>query len=251
MSDRARAESSRGNAAHSGGKARDGRTLRSRLAVQTAAMAAVFGAVLFLPAGTLRWPAAWIFLALMFGFTIVLGAWLLRHDPDLLAERMTGIGRSDQETWDKILLAITAVLFFAWLVLMALDAVRFRWSAMPRWLSTLGALMLLASFEVFFVTFRENSFLSPAVRIQTDRAQTVVSTGPYRYVRHPMYAGFVLFSVGTALLLGSYFGLIGAFLLIGIVARRAVLEERVLRQRLEGYDAYMSRVNYRFLPRVW
>src|SRR5262245_25343265 len=223
----------------------------SQSAVPIAGMAAVFGAVLFVPAGTLRWPAAWIFLVLMFGFTIAIGVWLQRHDPGLLAERMTGIGRPDQERWDKFLLAVISVLFFAWLALMGLDAVRFRWSALPPWLQVLGALLLLASFEIFFVTFRENSFLSPAVRIQRDRAQTVVTTGPYRYVRHPMYAGFVLYALGTALLLGSGFGLLGALVLIGVVARRAVLEERVLREKLPGYADYMSRVKYRFLPGVW
>src|SRR5262245_10561357 len=162
---------------------------RSQLAVQIVVMALVFGLVLFLPAGTFRWPGAWVFLAMMFGFTIALSIWLLRHDPELLAERMTGIGRADQAKWDKVLLAITAVVFFGWLVAMALDA-RFRWSAMPPWLELVGALLLAASFWIFFLTFRENAFLSPAVRIQTERAHRVVRTGPYRHVRHPMYAGF-------------------------------------------------------------
>lgn len=227
------------------------RLIVPKLVTQVAGMAVVFALVLFLPAGTLAWPAAWIFLGLMFGFTIGLSIWLLRFNPELLVERMTGVGRADQEAWDKILLAITAVVFFGWLVVMALDAGRFRWSRVPPWLQGLGAFLLGASFYVFFLTFRENAFLSPAVRIQTDRAHAVVSTGPYRSVRHPMYAGFVLYAVGTPLLLGSWWGLAGAALLVGIVARRAVLEERVLRARLAGYDAYMERVRYRFLPGVW
>jgi hypothetical protein len=103
----------------------------------------------------------------------------------------------------------------------------------------------------FYRTFRENPYLSPAVRVQTERAQKVVSTGPYRYVRHPMYAAFVLFTFGTALLLGSWYGLLGGLLLIGMVARRAVLEERVLQEELEGYSAYMLRVRYRFVPHLW
>jgi protein-S-isoprenylcysteine O-methyltransferase Ste14 len=223
---------------------------RRQLAVQIAVMALVFGAILFVPAGTLRWPEAWAFLVLMFGFTIALSAWLLRHDPELLAERMTGIGRADQEKWDKILLSIAAVVFFVWLVAMGLDE-RFRWSTVPSWLEAVGALLLIASFGIFFLTFRENAFLSPAVRIQTDRAHQVVRSGPYRFVRHPMYAGFVLFAVGTALLLGSWYGVLGGLVLIGIVARRAVLEERLLRERLPGYDAYMEQVRYRFFPGIW
>jgi protein-S-isoprenylcysteine O-methyltransferase Ste14 len=223
---------------------------RGQLVVQIMIMALVFGAILFVPAGTFRWPGAWAFLALMFGFTIALSAWLLRHDPELLAERMTGIGRVDQEKWDKILLSIAAVLFFAWLVAMALDT-RFRWSHVPLWLQVVGALLLLASFWVFFLTFRENAFLSPAVRIQTERAHQVVRSGPYRFVRHPMYAGFALFAVGTALLLGSWYGVLGGLVLVGIIARRAVLEERLLRERLPGYDAYMEQVRYRFFPGIW
>jgi protein-S-isoprenylcysteine O-methyltransferase Ste14 len=222
-----------------------------QLAVKIAGMAAIFAVTLFLPAGTLSWRAAWVFLVLFFGFTSALSLWLLRFSPDLLAERLTGIGKPDQKTWDKMLLAITAVAFFAWLALMGLDAVRFRWSQVPLWLQGLGIFLLFCSFYLFFVTFRENQYLSPAVRIQTERAQTVVSTGPYRYVRHPMYAGFVLFALGTALTLGSWYGLLAALLLIGIVVRRAVLEERVLREELKGYSVYLTRVRYRIVPYVW
>ena len=221
-----------------------------QLAIRMAAMAVAFPAALFLPAGTLAWPAAWVFLALFFGFSVALSLWLLRFNPDLLAERLTGIGKADQKGWDKALLLITAIAFFGWLALMGLDA-RFRWSHVPLWLQAVGMLLLLSSFYIFFLTFRQNPFLSPAVRIQRERAQTVVSTGPYRYVRHPMYAGFILFAFGTALTLGSWWGLLGALLLIGIVARRAVLEERTLRDELEGYRVYLTQVRYRLLPYLW
>ena len=94
--------------------------------------------------------------------------------------------------------------------------------------------------------------VSPTVRIQSDRGQTVVSTGPYRYVRHPMYSAAILWTVGTALLLGSWYGLLfGLVLLDGLMIVRAVLEERTLRAELPGYDAYMARVKYRLIPRVW
>jgi protein-S-isoprenylcysteine O-methyltransferase Ste14 len=214
-------------------------------------MAVVYALILFLPAGTLAWPAAWVFLALMFGFTVAVAWWLLRFNPDLLAERLRGIGKPDQKRWDKVLLVITAIAFFGWLALMGVDAVRFRWSQVPLWLQALGTLLLLCSFYVFYLTFRENPFLSPAVRIQRERAQTVVSTGPYHYVRHPMYAGFIIYAFGTALLLGSWWGLLGALVLIGIVARRAVLEERVLGDELEGYSVYLTQVRYRLLPYLW
>jgi len=223
----------------------------TQLVVKTLVTMVVFALVLFLPAGTLAWPAGWTFFLLMFGFSIAISLWLLRFNPDLLAERLTGIGRPDQKAWDKVFIAILFVAFFIWMIVMALDAERFRWSEVPPWLKVVGALLLLGSFYIFYLTFRENSYLSPAVRVQTERAQTVVSTGPYRYVRHPMYAGFIFFALGTALLLGSWYGLLGGLVLIGMVAWRAVHEERVLRDELEGYSSYMRQVRYRLIPYLW
>ena len=205
----------------------------------------------FLPAGTLAWPAGWIFFLLMSGFSIGLSLWLWRFNPELLNERLTGVGRADQKTWDKVFLALTAVVFAGWIVIMGLDAVRFKWSHVPLWLQWVGALLLIGSFYIFYRTFRENTYLSPAVRIQAERGQTVVSTGPYKYVRHPLYAGFVLFALGAALLLGSWYGVLGGLLLILMVAWRAVHEERMLFRELSGYEAYMKRVRYRFIPYLW
>src|SRR5947209_4742767 len=209
-----------------------------------------FSLPLFLGAGTLVWPAGWVFLALFFSFVFAITSWLFRHNPALLKERMT-MSRPDQKAWDKVFLALAYVSFVAWLVLMALDAVRFHWSQMPVWLSVAGAIVLVYSFYLFFATFRENSYLSPLVRIQEDRGQTVVSTGPYHYVRHPMYAAALLFFLGTTLLLGSWYGLLLALLLVFLIAGRAVLEERTLQKELQGYDAYMAQVQYRLIPHVW
>ena len=112
---------------------------------------------------------------------------------------------------------VLQVFFLAWLVLMPLDAVRFRWSEMPGWLQVAGAILLLGSFYLFFLTFRENPYLSPVVRVQSERGQTVISTGPYHYVRHPMYAAAILFMAGTALMLGSWYGLLmGLIFVVGI-----------------------------------
>lgn len=188
---------------------------------------------------------------LLFSFTIGISIWLLRFNPELLAERMKGIGKAGQKRWDKVFLALLFPIFFGWYVAMALDAVRFRWSHVPLWLQWIGAVIFIVSFYIFYLTFRENTYLSPAVRIQKERGQTVVTTGPYRFVRHPMYAGFILFAIGTALLLGSLYGLVGALLLILMIAWRAVREEQVLKRELEGYVEYVNRVKYRFIPYVW
>src|SRR5262249_45495727 len=140
---------------------------------------------------------------------------------------------------------------FAWLALMSLDAERWHWSHMPLWLQAAGLALLLASFYLLFLTFRENSYLSPVVRVQSDRGHQVVSTGPYHFVRHPMYASILVFTVGTALLLGSWLGVLLGALVMLILARRAVLEERTLRQSLAGYTDYMGQAPYRILPGVW
>jgi protein-S-isoprenylcysteine O-methyltransferase Ste14 len=209
-----------------------------------------FGVTLFLAAGTIDWIAGWVFLILFFGFTVALTVWLLKHDPGLLKERMT-MFRRDQKAWDKVFLPIALVGFMVWLVLMPLDAVRFGWSRVPGWLQAAGAIILLASFYLFFLTYRENPYLSPMVRIQRDRGQAVVSTGPYSYVRHPMYSGAILLIVGSALLLGSWFGLAVGLVIVVLIAIRAVLEERMLREELPGYDDYMARVRHRLIPHVW
>jgi protein-S-isoprenylcysteine O-methyltransferase Ste14 len=221
------------------------------LTAQIAGMFVVFALALFLAAGTVRWLAGWIFLLLFFGFTIAISRWLLKHNPSLLTERMTGIGKADQKAWDKLFFAVANVLFLAWLVWMPLEAVRFHWSQMPGWLQVIGALLLLASFYLFFLTFRENSYLSPAVRIQSERGQTVISTGPYHYVRHPMYATAIIFFIGTTLLLGSWYGLLLGLLLVIAIAFRAVQEEGTLRSELAGYDRYLAQVKYRLIPYIW
>ncbi len=221
------------------------------LVAQVAILFLVFALALFLPAGTTAWLAGWIFLALFFSFVIAMSLWLLRHNPGLLKERMVGLKSADRKAWDKAFIALMGIFFSVWLVLLPLDAVRFHWSQMPVWHHLAGAMVLVCSFYLFYLTFRENPYLSPAVRIQADRGQTVVSSGPYRHVRHPMYSGFVAFVLGTALVLGSWYGLLWGLILVIMVARRAVLEERTLREELKGYDVYMAHVKYRLIPHIW
>jgi protein-S-isoprenylcysteine O-methyltransferase Ste14 len=209
-----------------------------------------FGLALFLPAGTLAWLAGWIFLVLFFGFLLAINCWLFRHNPGLLLER-TRLGTSDQQGWDKVLFPLLIAFFFLWLIFMSLDAVRFHWSLVPVWLQLVGAIVLLCSFYLLFLTFRENSYLSTVVRIQVDRGQTVVSTGPYHNVRHPMYSAILVFVAGTSLLLGSWYGVLSELILLILLAKRAMLEESALRAELPGYAAYMAQVKYRLIPRIW
>lgn len=210
----------------------------------------LMAAALFLAAGTLIWLAGWIWLILLHGWMLVGIVLLLKYNPGLLQERLSA-SQPNQKAWDKVFLLLFYLLLLAWLVLMPLDAVRFHWSQVPLLLQVFGALALVGSFPLMFLTFRENSFLSSTVRIQQERGQTVVSTGPYHYVRHPLYASGILLFLGTSLLLGSWYGLLLALAMIPIVAVRAVLEERALREELPGYDAYMAQVKYRLIPYVW
>jgi len=221
------------------------------LVAQIVGLFLVFALALFLPAGTIAWLNGWVFLALFFTFAAGIHAWLFRHNPGLLRERMRFLGTSDQQGWDKTLYAVFEILCLGWLILMALDAGRFQWSHVPVWLQFIGGILVVCSFYLFFLTFRENSYLSPAVRIQSERAQTVVSTGPYGFVRHPMYSGIVIFVAGTPLLLGSWYGLLFGLILVVVIARRAVLEERTLEKELPGYSGYVAEVKYRLIPYVW
>lgn len=208
----------------------------------------LFPLLFFLTAGTLAWPACWIFLLLFYSFVVVVVRRLVRHAPALLEERM-GIFKDAPQREPMFLLLVAVAL--AWLVVMPLDAVRFRWSHLPLLLQALGALALVAAFSMMYLVFRVNAYVTPTVRIQRERGQAVVSDGPYRYVRHPMYTGFHLLFLGLPLLLGSVGGLVVALLLIAIIARRAVLEERLLCAELPGYDSYLVRVRFRFIPHLW
>jgi protein-S-isoprenylcysteine O-methyltransferase Ste14 len=223
----------------------------ARLIVQTFVWYGLMGLILFLAAGTLDWPGAWMFLAQMVVASLVGGVWLARHDPALVQERLGPPIQKDQPIADKILLTGFILLFLGTLILMALDAVRFEWSHVPAWAQAIGELILLLSLWVGFRTLRENSFAAPVVKIQKDRGQTVVTTGVYQYVRHPMYAGALLFFVGTSLLLGSWWGLAAALALAVLLGIRIQIEERTLRAGLQGYGDYAARVRYRLIPMVW
>src|SRR5215213_8393230 len=227
------------------------KALLGKALLEVVAEFAVFAALLFVAAGTLLWPAGWAFMALFFGFTLAMVLWLAREDPELLAERMSSPIQRGQPLWDKVFVAALGLLFLAWLIVMPLDAVRFGCSEVPEWPQILGALGLVLSFYIMFLTFRENAYLALVVKLQEERGQRVVSTGPYRYVRHPMYAGMFLFFPAGALLLGSWWGLLLCAVLLGLLVWRIPLEERVLENGLTGYEEYERNVRYRLIPRIW
>jgi protein-S-isoprenylcysteine O-methyltransferase Ste14 len=222
-----------------------------RLTVQTLVSFGIMGLLLFLAAGTADWPAAWVFLVEMIVLSIVGGLWLIRHDPALVQERLAPPIQKGQPTADKVLLPVIILEISGAIVLMALDAVRFAWSSVPFWVQAVGELLLLLSIWISFRTLGENSFAAPVVKVQESRGQTVISSGPYRHVRHPMYAGVLMFLVGTSLLLGSWWGLITMPVLALLLAVRIQIEENALRAGLKGYEDYARRVRYRLIPLIW
>jgi len=222
-----------------------------KLVIQTLVVYAMTAALLFVAAGTWRWPQAWIFIVEMVASGIAVGVWLARYDPGLLAERMSSPIQRGQAAADKVLMLAIFIAWPAWLALMALDAVRFRLSHLPAWIEVAGAFLILIAMYAFYRTFRENSFAAPVVKIQHERGQTVVSTGPYAIVRHPMYAGAGFLFFGVPMLLGSAYGLALAPAWYLLLALRIPLEERVLRENLAGYAEYARRVRWRLLPGVW
>ncbi|MDA9463919.1 methyltransferase family protein [Bradyrhizobium sp. CCBAU 53415] len=222
----------------------------ARLLLQNTVFVAAMGALLFACAGTLHWPSAWTFLATSALLGPLCGWWLYRIDPALLAERLRPVLQKDQPAADKMFMTVFVVAMLAWLAVMGLDR-RFQSSDMPIALQALGLGLLLVSTLFTMWVFRENSFAAPVVKLQTERAQHVISTGPYAYVRHPMYSGLVLFFTGVPLLLGSWWGLAMMPLFIALFAVRIPIEERTLREGLPGYTDYMVRVPYRLVPGVW
>jgi len=212
---------------------------------------AIMLVLLFVPAGTLAWPAGWVLLIEFSIASALITRWLLRHNPALLEERMTPLIQRDQKAWDKVLMTAFLLLWCAWLVVMSLDAARFGWSHVSLWLQAFGAIAIAVGMYITFLTMRANTFASPVVKIQAARGHRVVSDGPYAIVRHPMYGGSLLLVAGIPLLLGSWWGLAMALVIVLLLAVRAVMEERTLMAELPGYADYAARVRYRLVPFIW
>ena len=228
-----------------------GARLMPKLLVQLAALIVVFAAILFGAAGTWRWPSGWAFLVLFVAVSLALSLWLAVTDPALLAERMRSPVQKDQKPWDRVFLLHLVVVYVAWLAVMALDARRFSWSHAPLWIQVVGALLIVASYLGIAWVFQTNSFAAPVIKIQAERKQTVISTGPYAIVRHPMYAFAIWQFVGMPLMLGSWWGLAFVPPIVAAVAIRTLGEEKMLRAELDGYDAYARRVRWRYAPGLW
>ena len=209
----------------------------------------VFAAILFAAAGTLHWIRGWSYFLYMLLIEVCTLTILARKAPETLNQR--GTLHAGVKTFDKVFMIVWLTLSLATALVAGFDAVRFRWSSMP--IATLyvgAALVFVVSIFGTWVMV-ENEHFEQFVRIQTDRKHRVVTSGPYRIVRHPAYAGTILGALGVPLMLGSWwtFAPAGAVILLFII--RTGLEDQTLRKELEGYEAYAQRTRYRLFPGIW
>lgn len=222
-----------------------------RAIIQTFIVLAVLGVILLAAGGDWLWPQAWAFLGETGVLSLCISVWLARHDPDLLKARLTSPFQANQRPFDRAVIIAFGPFYLAWHALIGLDAERLQWSSAPLSLQILGAALVGLGMVLAWESFRQNSFAAPQVRVQAERGQTVIDTGLYRYIRHPMYAGAVLYLMGAPLVMGSLWGLVGSAAPILGLAIRALGEEAVLKADLSGYADYMHKTPWRIVPGVW
>lgn len=209
----------------------------------------MYALLLFVPAGTLHWWRAWVFLALT---AVVTAVAAFNISSGLLLERARGFIQKGQPLWDKILVVLLIISYVGQVVLIPLDVFRFHFMAKPgAAVSFFGLVIYVIGWWVLTLAMKINPFAVTVVRLQEERHQRVIDSGVYAIVRHPMYAGFAPFAIGPALWLESYSAALLAVVPIAALAVRSIFEERFLKQELKGYEAYTERVRYRLIPFVW
>jgi len=226
-------------------KARSARRL-----LQIAATFVWWIGALFVSAGRLDWVRGWISVALWVGGMAAVGL-IVHHYNARLLEVRGKWRRKDTKRFDKIFLAAYVPLVSIQPVVAGLDAVRFHWSSMPFVVVYVGSILFAMAMVLIAWVMAVNPYAETSVRIQTDRGQTVISSGPYRIVRHPMYVGAILMYLGTPLVWGSVWALVLGGLIVALLIWRTGREDLTLRQELSGYEAYAARTRYRLLPGLW
>jgi protein-S-isoprenylcysteine O-methyltransferase Ste14 len=205
------------------------------------------GAILFISAGRLDWPMAWVYTGVSMVDATLL---LLVVSPELMQERTHP--KADAKGWDQVFARLTGPLGSTLILVVAGLDKRFGWSAqVPLAAQSIGLAVFVFGMGLMAWAMAVNNYFSLVVRIQKDRGHTVVTGGPYHYVRHPGYVGGILFQLGTPLLLGSMWALIPAGLTVLLLVGRTALEDRTLLKELEGYQEYAQQTHYRLLPGLW
>ncbi len=209
----------------------------------------LFLPLVFWPAGTWQWTQGWLYVGLIvFNFLLNFG-YLWRVNRELIEYRMAlGAGT---KRWDIIWAAVFGPLFMSTYIVAGFDAVRFAWSEMSMAWWWLGFALHVSGAWLFGWSMGVNPFFEKTVRIQTERGHRVIDTGPYGFVRHPGYLGFIGWGMAIPFLLGSWWALLPAMLCVAGIAVRTALEDMTLREELAGYQAYTARVRYRLIPGIW
>jgi protein-S-isoprenylcysteine O-methyltransferase Ste14 len=211
-------------------------------------LAVAMGLLLFVPAETIHYWQAWVYLSIFVGASALITLDLMRRDPALLERRMNGGPTAEKQTAQKFIMLCTSIGFVALLVVPALDH-RFGWSTLPLGAVVSGDALVAIGFYLIFLVYRENTFTSATIEVAEN--QKVISTGPYAIVRHPMYASASLYLLGTPLSLGSCWAFSAVVAMIPFLIWRLLDEERFLAKNLSGYDEYLKRVRHRLVPLVW
>ena len=203
------------------------------------------GLLIFLPAGTLGYTNGWLLVGLLFVPMLLVGFVMLAKSPDFLKKRLDG---KEKQGTQKGVVALSGLMFIAGFAVAGLDF-RFGWSAMPDWMVITGSVLFLAAYGLYAEVMRENAYLSRTVKVEA--GQTVVDTGLYGIVRHPMYAATVLLFLMIPLVLASWYALIVFAFYPAIIVVRLKDEEALLTRELPGYAEYKQKVKYRIIPFVW
>ena len=206
------------------------------------------GVLLFLPAWTLSYWQAWVFIVVFTGATNAIGIYLALKDPVLLERRKKAGPAAEQSMAQKIIISCIIISSFALLVFCSFDH-RFAWSVVPPSVSWAGDALIVLGLLIDFFVLKENSYGSSTIQIV--EGQSVISTGLYARVRHPMYGGALVMMIGVPLALGSWWGLVVLALLMPVLVWRILDEEKLLKDDLPGYRAYAQKVRYRLVPYLW
>jgi len=219
--------------------------------VQSALGMVGYAILLFGAAGTLSWTWGWVLLALVTSFLAAHPLLLIPINPELLAEREKGSLDRPVKTWDKWTTMLSGLAMLAAWIAAALD-VRFGWTdAVSLGWHLLGLGLMVLGFVLFLWAMVSNAFFAEGVRIQKERGHTVATSGPYRYVRHPGYAGAILGQIATPFLLGSWWSAPGTVAFVALYVLRTALEDKTLQHELPGYREYAQRTRYRLVPGIW
>jgi len=220
-------------------------SLRRMIVGRLLAGALVLGAMFFLPAGTIFYWEAWGFMVVLFLPVTVFATYLLKHNPALLERRMK---KREKEPQQRRIVAGSTVLLLATFLLPGFDK-RFGWSSVPTWLVIAADIGVLLSYLLFVLTLKENEYAARTVEVE--QQQRVITTGPYSFVRHPLYLAAALLFGFSPLALGSYWALIPVVLFPAFLIARILNEEKVLLRDLDGYADYCKAVRYRLIPGIW